>query len=361
MNIVHIIPSMNTGGAERMLSHLLGYQTHNKQTLILLLDEEIKYKLPVGIDVITFNFKKNIKSIMEIKKLYKTLNKLKPDIIQTWMNHSNLLGLYYKKYINRQVRLIWNIRHSIPTNLSKFSLRSLLLNLLKRNSSSLDGIIYVSNESMQKHKAINFTNNNSIVIPNGFQINKTKLVSPNNTKPFVIGHVGRYSAVKNQKIIIEAFNILCSKNYNVTLKMIGRGLTKENEELVQDINKKYRDKVYLLGEKKDLAPYYQQMDVFVLSSYSEGFPNVLGESMVNGTPVITTNAGDSYEIVGDTGFKMTTYGTDELVSIVEGIITEPENLIDLGNNAKKRVTEHFEIGRVTADYFNFYHDILKNQ
>src|SRR5699024_11130781 len=106
MNIVHIIPSMNTGGAERMLSKLIMDPKINNQKLILLIKDDIKYKLPEDLEIIQLNFKKSIFSVTEVKKLFNALNQLKPDIIQTWLNHPNFLGLLYKKFINKNVKLV---------------------------------------------------------------------------------------------------------------------------------------------------------------------------------------------------------------------------------------------------------------
>jgi glycosyltransferase involved in cell wall biosynthesis len=364
MKIVHIIGTMNTGGAERMLSNILNTdKSGNIHILMLLKKEKIKYDVPDHIRIVQFNFRKNPTVIFELFKLLKNIKKIDPDILQTWLYHSDMIGLLYKKFINKKVNLVWNIRHSARV-FTSLSLKFILQKILARNSNNPDGVIFVSRDSLNKHKLIGFSNSNSIIIPNGFSkerskeaISKEELNIP--SKAMVIGHVGRYSPVKNQKIILQSFNNLCAKGYEVYLILIGRGMVKENTELLSYIDPVFLSKVILLGEQNDLDKYYKLMDMFVLSSYSEGYPNVIGESMINGTPVITTNAGDSFDIVADCGFKLNSYDQRELTEKLEEIYLNQDILVSLSIKSRDRIVNNYEIEKIVDTYKKFYRDILE--
>ena len=66
-----------------------------------------------------------------------------------------------------------------------------------------------------------------------------------------------------------------------------------------------RERVNLQGRRNDIVAVMNGIDLFVLSSKSEAFPNVLNEAMLCGTPCITTNVGDARVIVSDTGWVVT--------------------------------------------------------
>ena len=59
--------------------------------------------------------------------------------------------------------------------------------------------------------------------------------------------------------------------------------------------------IELRGQVDDMAAFYRDIDVLVLSSRTEGFPNVVAEAMSHGKPVVTTDVGDAALVVGDTG------------------------------------------------------------
>lgn len=103
----------------------------------------------------------------------------------------------------------------------------------------------------------------------------------------VIGHIGRYSNVKNQDFLIDVFKCINDKNPKTKLMLVGKG---ENE-------KQYRDKVEKLGiekevrfliDRSDVDELYQVMDVFVLPSIFEGLPVVGVEAQANGLPCIVS-------------------------------------------------------------------------
>lgn len=101
----------------------------------------------------------------------------------------------------------------------------------------------------------------------------------------VIGHVGRFFKQKNHKFLIDIFEEYHRDNPNSLLVMIGDG------ELIEKIKrkvaqKKLEDSVYFLGNRSDVADWYQAMDMFVLPSFYEGFPVVSIEAQASGLPCL---------------------------------------------------------------------------
>lgn len=100
-------------------------------------------------------------------------------------------------------------------------------------------------------------------------------------KTFVIGHVGRFTAPKNHKILVELFAEYHKKNLDSNLLLVGDGELREAVE--QQCNQLgIRDAVIMTGGKTNTEDYYQAMDVFVFPSLWEGLPVSVVEAQANG-------------------------------------------------------------------------------
>lgn len=106
---------------------------------------------------------------------------------------------------------------------------------------------------------------------------------------FVIGHVGRYSYIKNQTFLIDVFKEILRINPKSKLLLIGKGeeefaLRKKAADLQLD------DKILFLVDRPDVHELYQAMDVFVMPSLFEGLPVVGIEAQANGVPCVVSDS-----------------------------------------------------------------------
>jgi glycosyltransferase involved in cell wall biosynthesis len=101
------------------------------------------------------------------------------------------------------------------------------------------------------------------------------------------------------------------------------------------------------------------LDISVLSSVSEGFPNVLGEAMSCGICAVSTVAGDSAWIIGNTGAVASPRDPDMLARAIERLLSmEPEQRRNLGKLARARVIEDFSLPSVVREYEQLYERVL---
>lgn len=105
---------------------------------------------------------------------------------------------------------------------------------------------------------------------------------------FVIGHVGRFCAQKNQKFLLEIFKELLKKNKNVYLILIGNGEDKQKiKEYIKNLN--LMNEVMIIPPCENVNDYYQAFDAFVFPSLYEGLGIVLIEAQCTGLMVYTSN------------------------------------------------------------------------
>jgi len=324
MKIIHIINSLKKGGAEGNLYRLCKF--HKKKyknkiniTIITLIDNGFYEKelRKNGIKIITLDIdKKNFFSfIKKIIYLRKSIKKQNPDIIQSWMYHSNFITLFIPKVFYDKI--FWNIRHTILN--FKFSKKTtILLSIICGLFSRIvpKKIIYNSEASIKFHENHHFyCMNKTILINNGYS-DKTYYPSKYlnlkfrknnkiNKSDIILGFAGRYIEEKNITSLLLAFSSLIKSYNNVYLYMAGKDINHENKGLTTSVfNLKIKNRVFFLNEQKNLLDFYNGIDMLVLTSHSESFPNVIAEAMLCSTPVLSSDAGCSKEIINGCGFIM---------------------------------------------------------
>ena len=114
--------------------------------------------------------------------------------------------------------------------------------------------------------------------------------------------------------------------------------------------------VTLLGKRNDMRELYNASDLLVNWSYfGEGFPNVIAEAMACGTPVFANNIGDSWFIIGDTGYKSSSNSPHQIANEIKTLVQMPTSLAEK-NRIINRIKENFScIGMVEA-YFDIYNN-----
>jgi glycosyltransferase involved in cell wall biosynthesis len=109
----------------------------------------------------------------------------------------------------------------------------------------------------------------------------------------------------------------------------------------------------LLGRRTDIPAIMSLLDIHVLSSLGEAFPNVLAEAMACGTPCVTTNVGDAALIVGETGWVVPPQNSAVLASALEqalAAIEQPESWSERCTHAQLRIEENFSIETMVNAY-----------
>ena len=368
--IVHIITGMDVGGAENSLLKILA-SSDKTNTKVISLTNRVSQGQKVqklGIDLIVLGLQRwNV--LPKFVELIFILRRYKPDIVQTWLYHSDLFG-GLAAYICGVESIFWNVR---TTELRKdaFQLK-IIRKLLARLSYFLPtSIVAVGERSKDKHLSIGYSQEKFIVIPNGYCLVKDCVgtikdfnlypQNPIQTHEVVSGMIGRYSPIKGHDTMIKAAGLILKKFDNVRFLLAGRGVDFSNTELCEqikglcDINK-----FILLGERSDMQNIYNAMNVFVLPSYSEGFPNALAEAMSYAIPCVSTDAGDAKVLVNGITPIVKPGDYEELANSISYLLElEPENLRQIGQRMQNTIQKNHSLEVMLQRYSHLYNTSLE--
>lgn len=375
MKILHIITGLNTGGAERMLEKLINVDQEGIQHVVIsLLDKgTIGNALEInGTPVYEIGLTNSISTWKAVFSIWKYMINEKPDIIQAWMYHGNVAASFCKFIYRMKLPVVHNVRHSLYDLKHEKIITQLVIKINGLVSRDADALIYNSDISRIQHENYGFYKKRSFTIPNGFDT--LKFVSNLDYKEIIRGELGipqgafvflqlgRNHPMKGHQIFLKAAREIILNNYNVYFVIVGRGVDTDKKlcDYIQENDLK--DRVLLLAERSDIEILWNAADIAVLSSlWGEGFPNVIGEAMACEKPAIVTDVGDAAHVVGDTGIIIPSDSVEYLsIAMNSFLIKSKSEIRMLGENARKRIVQNFDILKIHRDYINLYQDVLQN-
>ena len=371
--VTHIISGLMRGGAETMLFKLLSKinpELFRSQVISFTDDGVFGPKLRnIGVEVNSLGMRRGRFSFAGGSKLTSLLKKNSPAIIQTWMYHADLIGGWLgRRAISAPI--VWNIRADIIpfSNDKRTYLMTKACALL--SSSVPTRIISCAESTRNSHIAFGFDVTKMVTIPNGFDVNAFKEDSiaywsvrqnlgllPDSP---LIGIMTRFDQRKDIPNFIAAAARIKKELPEVRFLVCGRGMDRENVELLEMLEKAEVDDIcFLLGGRDDMGQLTAALDVATSSSESEGFPNVLGEAMACGVPCVATDVGDSALIIGNTGIVVPPKNPQALADGWKKILMmDVEERRNLGRAARQRIEENFSLDSVVTRYENLYQELL---
>ena len=178
----------------------------------------------------------------------------------------------------------------------------------------------------------------------------------------VVGFVGRLTTDKGVPELIEAFDAILKREPEAHLLLVGWFDVSEDALASQwRVRIASHPRIHCTGFVPDTAPYYRAMDVMVLPSWREGFPNVVLEAAATGIPVITTEStGSRDSVVPEVTGLLIPPGYPEAISeAVLKLLCDPERRRSMGDAARAWVCRHYSDERVLRLAVSFYKSLLK--
>lgn len=316
MKLVHLVHGLNTGGAETLIKNYALYFDKNRINVVVLClkhEEESPYekiltnngvRIICAEDYLLFKDDKNIflKCLNRVNYYFvvrRILRNESPDVL-----HLHLLSNRYAKFakLPKDTKLFYTI-HSDPMALWFENKKTLKEYRATKWLIKFYGMkIIVLHEEMRKKVRELFCVSDVILLNNGVDADSIKKAG--NAKltrkelgipidSFVLGHIGRFSRVKNQDFLIDVFIDIQNKKKNAFLLLIGDGSDKKmiTEEL--DANG-MSGKYLILSNRSDIPDLLNAMDVFVFPSLYEGLPLSLIEAQIARKPCFVSDTINEY-------------------------------------------------------------------
>jgi glycosyltransferase involved in cell wall biosynthesis len=375
---VHIINSLNTGGAETQLARLVVSENSSglEHLVVPLLEggaiaDRVR-EVGALTDVLQVTGARNL--VTSPFRLAVRLRELRPDVVQGWLLQGNLAASVGVILGHSSAPVMWNVRWTLYDVGSEKRSTRMLLRVSGGLARHPRCIIFNSQMAVSQHAALGYPSDRARVIPNGFDVGQFRPdpaareavrreleIAPDAE---VIGMVARYHPMKNHSMSLRAAAHIAERRPSAVFVYAGHGVDADNKELatlIRDL--RLGGRVRLLGERQDVARLYASFDVYWMSSVargiSEGFPNVIAEAMACGVPCVATDVGDAAPIIGEAG-RLVAPG-DWLAfseATIELLDAGPAMRRRIGEDARARITSDFSLDAVAGAYHDLYLEIL---
>ena len=346
--IVFILGGFAMGGAEHMVYEELKKIDRNKFKVYVLcygcrlntdLEKDVENIVPIKF----LNISGTI-TISGMMRVFKELNKIKPDLIHSHMGGTVFAALWC---ILKKCKLVITV-HTTPEKAFRNKIEKLIREVLKLERAKL---VAVSNENKRKVKEYyNLKDDKCLCVNNGIDLDN---YYSKKHQFFTFINVARHDENKNQKMLILSFSRLLEFSKDIRLFLIGDGPLHENlKDLVNELN--ISDYVVFTGNIRNVNDYYAVSDVYVQTSHREALPLSILEAMASGLPIISTDVGGIKDVVKNNGILINDNDDDSLYLSMFSLMNESEKEIKLRKEESKRIISDYSSKKMTENYEKIY-------
>ena len=194
---------------------------------------------------------------------------------------------------------------------------------------------------------------------NGARAETRRLLGLGPGDPFVVGWVGRMTAVKRTDLVVRAFRELVDRGVDARLLLIGDGPDRDGlERLAHDLGVIKR--CLFLGYQSDVARFYDAMDVLFLPSVNEGTPVSVIEALAAERPAVATRVGGTPDVIRDgvDGLLVDSADPGALADRLAELAHDAPRRAAMGEAGRARVLERYAVERLVEDVDELYRELL---
>ena len=360
IRVLHIIPTLDRGGAERQLATLVSRIDRDRfdpHVCVLTRDGPLHADLDAAGVPVTVIGKRWTIDPVAYRKLVHTIRRLQPQVVQTWLFAGNSYG--------RQAALQAGVSRLIATERCIDPWKRWHQWAIDRYLTRRTERIVVNSDAIRRfcvgHK---LPSEKFTLIPNGIDAarfdlpgDRQRLLSelqlPDDAR--LIGLVGRLWPQKRIKDAIFALDLLKSVRDDVHLLIIGEGpmrwrLTRFRDQL------ELRGRVHFLGERNDVPQLLRSLDLLWLASAYEGMPNAIMEAMAAELPVVATDIPGNRDLVlpEKTGYLVPVGDRAGLARWTQPLLDKPDLAREFGKAARQRIETEFQVEKMVSAYERLY-------
>jgi glycosyltransferase involved in cell wall biosynthesis len=331
-----VIRSLDYGGAERQLATLAQHLDRERFAVAVMpfydggpLAEELRAS---GVEVISLKKNGRWDVVGFLWRLTRAAWRWRPHVVYGFMEAANLCALWLRFFT--RARAVWGVRVS-DVDLARCDwLVRVMFRVACRLSGRADLVICNSQAGRDFHLKRGYPAEKTVVVHNGTDTARFTIARQTGRRARaawgvgaeekLVGLVGRLDAIKDHANFLRAAKSVSEECPAARFVCVGDGPAAylgELQKLAGELN--LGGKVIWSRGRGDMPDVYNALDALVLSSYGEGFPNVLAEAMSCGVPCATTDAGDAGLIVGTHGPVAPPKDAQALAAVLLQILNHP--------------------------------------
>ncbi len=364
MNITHVVENLNRGGLERMVLDLVRAQQaqgHRCQVLCVFEPGSLAQELDgTGIALHAFGKRCGL-DLRALAGLRRAVRAHATEVLHTHNAVAHYLAVLAT--LGLPLRRTVNTRHGMGA-LARATRREGLYRAALRRTDVVATVCEAARQDAVRRGILPAAK--VCVVTNGIRLETHAPGSPERRRDLrrqlglpdtarVIGSVGRLSRLKDQATLIRAFAGVRARHADSALVLIGDGpLREELQCCAQDAG--IAGNVHLLGDRSDVPVLLQGLDVFALSSLSEGYSMALLEACAAALPMIATDVGGNREIVrdGQTGLLVPAQDAPALAAALDRLLGDATLAAGLGHAARAWVERQGSLQAMAARYARLY-------
>ncbi|HEY2823628.1 MAG TPA: glycosyltransferase [Candidatus Acidoferrum sp.] len=356
MKILFLSRQLNIGGAERQLVTLANELAARGHEIVIASyypgGALAKMIDPKRIRVLSYEKKSRWDLFTLFFKTLKIVRDEQPTILHGWMHTQNVVATA-ARIVNPKLTMVWAVRASnletvldwaekltiwLQARLSHFATRITV--------NSMAGLEYAVKGGLPREKMMFIPNgiDTNTFFPNEDERHRVRVQWNMGDDVKIVGNISRFDPIKNHKMFLKAAAMVAAERPDVRFVCVGHG----KESYLQELKQLSRTlgietKVHWIQAQSEVRAVYNAIDVFCSASFSEGFPNVIGEAMACGRHCVATDVGDSALVVGDTGVVVP---SDDAKALAAGLLDRLNAPETLNLRARQRILENFTVAHL---------------
>lgn len=311
-----------------------------------------------------------------VTRLAHWIGRTKPDIIQTWMYHADLVGslaaALSRRPTARRVPVVWSV-HSTHLVKGKNKAQTLgVIGLNARLSGRLPArVLCCSDAARDTHLQLGYPETLLLTIPSGVDTDefvpslaaradvRRELTLPPDTP--LIGLSARFDPQKDHETFFRAAGQLHQANPEARFLLWGVGITPDNPALARMAQEAgVSSHTHFLGLRQDTARLTAALDAATCcSAFGESFALVMGEAMACSIPCVTTDMAGPVAVVGGHGWVVPVRDAPALAAAWEEMLAlTPDARASRGQAAREHILKHFSLTKTVREYEAFYETLV---
>lgn len=353
-----VIPSLAPGGTERQAIHLINGLSPDFEVHVICTREPGVWATQVACEVMALKIKSGWDP-RQSGMLSRRFRARRPDIVQTYLSGFDVAVNVAARRAgvpvivsSRRERATWKKRRHVW--------------LQRRANRYVDAIVansravaeYAAAQEEETLERYTVIYNGVEAPPAGSSNARSELVLPG-TAP-VVGMVANFSADKDHALFVDMAERIRACRADAHFVLVGEGPLRESVQRAV-VQRGLGDAFRFVLTCKDATPLYSAFDVAVLTSKTEGLPNVVLEAMAAGRPVVATNVGGVPEVIahGETGMLVSTRNPEDFAEAVLKLLENRNEAVQLGANAAAHVRDRFSVDAMVRAHRDLYLGLLE--